>query len=54
MKTYRIELRGVITRNIIWRDVEADSVAEARQIAEVEYPTYRIVSTKELTKADMR
>jgi len=42
MKTYRLELAGTITRDIIWRECDAESEAEAREIAARELPTYRL------------
>lgn len=39
---YWIELRGVITRDVIWRIVEAATESDAVQIAAQKYPNYKI------------
>lgn len=44
MPTYNIELRGTITRDIIWREVDAKDETEVRQICAQEMPTYRVRS----------
>lgn len=42
MKTYRFELYGTITRDIIWREAEFESEEEARAAVAEAYPTYRV------------
>lgn len=44
MRTWSIELGGTITRDIIWREVDAETEAEVREICAVELPTYRVRS----------
>lgn len=44
MQTWSIELSGTITRDIIWREVDAETEAEVRQICAKELPTYRVRS----------
>lgn len=42
MPTYQVELAGTITRDILWRELDAKDEAEARQICAAEMPTYRL------------
>jgi hypothetical protein len=44
MPTFKIELGGTITRDIIWRECEAADELEVRQICERELPYYRVRS----------
>lgn len=44
MQTWRIELSGTITRDIIWREVDAETEAEVREICAREMPMYRVRS----------
>jgi hypothetical protein len=44
MQTWSIELSGTITRDIIWREVEAETEQEVREICARELPTYRVRS----------
>lgn len=48
MKTFRLELYGTITRDIIWRECDAEDEAEARAIAAAELPTYRLNAIEEV------
>ena len=48
MKTYRVELGGTITRDIIWRECDAESIADVHRIAAIEMPTYRVRSVEEI------
>lgn len=44
MPRYSIELSGTITRDIIWREVDAIDENEVRSICASEMPTYRFRS----------
>ena len=44
MPTYSIELSGTITRDIIWREVDAENEDEVRKICAQEMPYYRVRS----------
>lgn len=44
MKTWVIELGGTFTRDIIWREVDAETEAEVREICAREMPYYRVRS----------
>lgn len=46
MPTYIIELRGTITRDIKWLEVEAQSEAEARAKAQATFQTYRMTAVE--------
>lgn len=48
MKTFRLELYGTITRDIIWRECDAENEAEAREIAARELSTYRLNAIEEI------
>lgn len=50
MKTFRVELGGTITRDIIWRECEAEDIAEVHHLAALEMPTYRVRSVEEVPK----
>lgn len=44
MQTWSIELSGTITRDIIWREVDAETEQEVREICAREMPMYRVRS----------
>lgn len=44
MRTWSIELGGTITRDIIWRETEAETEQEVREICARELPSYRVRS----------
>lgn len=44
MQTWSIELSGTITRDIIWREVDAENEDEVRKICARELPSYRVRS----------
>lgn len=44
MRTYSIELSGTITRDIIWREVDAENEDQVRAICAQELPSYRVRS----------
>lgn len=48
MKTFRLELAGTITRDIVWRECDAETEAEAREIVAREMPTYRLRAIAEV------
>lgn len=39
--TWRVELRGTVTRDIKWVEVQARSMGEAMVVAVAAHPTYR-------------
>lgn len=51
MKTFRLELYGTITRDIIWRECDAKDEAEARAMAAAELPTYRLNAIEEISSS---
>ena len=44
MQVWRIELGGTVTRDILWREVDAETEQEVREICARELPTYRVRS----------
>ena len=52
MPRYSIELSGTITRDIIWREVDADDEDEVRAICAEEMPTYRVRSVVPVQHVD--
>jgi hypothetical protein len=43
-KTWHVELSGTITRDIIWRECDAEDEAEVRRICKASLPSYRVRS----------
>lgn len=52
MQTWNIELSGTITRDIIWREVDAETEQEVREICARELPTYRVRSVIPASPSD--
>lgn len=44
MRTWLVELRGTITRDVKYMEADAESEAEVREACAAEFPSYRVHS----------